>query len=394
MKKRFFISIVGYFMACAAANAASSTADLSSSPARAEKVEIEVREADVTGRWIKSDANLYYVAKDKRNGQVYREFGGCVDEGCEKKTRSVRAEVQKVSVERKYNMANPFFQPLAFGVSGTTDLAFTSNKIDFSILPGSGAWANHAGTYKAEVLSATQTLSFGITDEIAILGMARYANTDLNVKWDTIADAEFNNDTMSEGKMDTWGLGAQWRFIDDDDFIGYIQGSYQSMVDVATVYVLEAKLGYKNDDTTIYGLGRVYQFEWENDGGYGFGLTNQHGQTEYFSQKEESGSSLYYEVGGGLFAALNADWSADVRAVYSDMEWHSQIYARAEIAYQPWKNFAIAFYGKMSLWDSAEDFKDSSVFGPDAFGVFTRQGTADFENYSDLSAGVMVRFGF
>jgi hypothetical protein len=306
----------------------------------------------------------------------------------------VRSEVKKASDSRKYNLNNPFYQPLALQFASVTDLSYGYNSLDFMILENSGGWANNPGNYSASNFSITENLSFGITDDVIILGQIRLASSKLNIHWDLVADPMFSDDKQSTNKMDLMGAGVQWRVVNDSDWIASIMGAIQSLTDAATVFTGEAKLGYKNDDTTIYWFGRVMFYNWDGTSGYGFGLKNQHGQTEYFSTVENVTSSVWYDLGMGIFAALNSDWSADIQLTYSGAEWHNQISGRAGISYQSWKNASIGFYGRVALWDSADKFDKSSVLFMQNDGSVSRQGTAAFSNYSDFALGVQLTATF
>jgi len=393
MKKALWF--VAFALFAPALFAASSTADLSSSPARREKYEIEVKNPGITGRWVKSDANLYYVAQNRREGDVYREFGGCVEYGCEKTPRSRRAETRRTETTRKYNLSNPFFQPRAAGIVGMTDFSYTDETLKFTILPGSGIWENHEGKFTAKTLSATQNLKVGITDDVAILGLAKYAKEDLGIKWDTMPSPWAYDYNTGDGALDLWGIGLQWRFLNDSDWIASVSGVYQRKTDAATALVAEGKFGFKNDDTTIYGFGRLYNLNWDGGEGYGFGFVNQYGQMQYFSQKEDGKSSLWYEAGAGLFAALDENWSADVSGMYSDSEWYRQVSMKLSLAYQPWKNAALEIYGSLALWNDADKFEESSViYWEPALTNLERVGTAAFTGFSQMSAGVVLTVSF
>lgn len=376
-------------------HAASSTADLSSGPIKKERVDIKAEGVGTGNRRVKSDANLYYIAKNQRDPNIYKNFSGCNDDGCEKTTRSVRAEVKKVEDGRKYNMNNPFYQPLKMQFASVTDLSYIGNGLDFEILPPAGPnnWLNHTGKYSANNISVTENLSFGVTDSVSIIGQARFTSSKLKLNWPQ-ATPPGDIDKAADNKVDLWGIGAQWRVINDKDWIVSVLGAYQNMTDAASVMTGEAKIGYKNDDTTIYGFGRVMSLKWDNDSGYGFGLKNQSGQTIYFAVVGQASSSIYYDAGVGIFAALDKDWSIDAQLTYSDVEWHNQIAGRLAVAYQPWKNISIGAYGRIALWDSADGFDDATVWFMQNNGAVSQEGKAAFDNYSDWTAGLQVTAAF
>ncbi|MDR3208630.1 MAG: hypothetical protein LBT45_02155 [Rickettsiales bacterium] len=390
MKKLLAAVFLALF--AAPAFAASSTADLSSGPAKRENLKMEQFKQEAASRRIKSDANLYYVAKGKRDSSIYRDFAGCNSEGCEKNTRSVRAEEKKSENARKYNLNNPFFQPRRGELGSVTDLSYNYGALDIKVSPATtGNWAGQTGKYSAKELQLTENLSFGITDDITIIGSVRFNSTNLNIHWPNLA-APQDNDSQTKKKVDLWGAGLQWRVLNDNDWIANISGSYQNLIDSVSVFSIESKVGYKNDDTTIYGFGRVQYRDWNSEG-YGIGIKNQFNQTVYFTMKEKASSSFYYEVGAGLFVAMNGDWSADLSASFADAEWHQQIAARASLSYQPWKNAALNVYGRIALWDNADGFKKSQIIyhhAVDNGGVPINIGTAAFENYSEMAAGLQL----
>jgi hypothetical protein len=392
------IIVIGALLSIAASGAfaASSTIDMSSGPVRKEEYKPAPVKAESVGRKVKSDADLYYVGLSRRRSDLYRDFRGCGDVGCEKTTRSARAETNKISGGRKYNLNNPFYQPMKGGFSSVTDLSYRQNSLNFAMLPDGALWQNHKGKYTADTMSVAEHLSYGITDDVTVLGSARFARNKLNIHWDTLP-SPWNDDT-SDGdkiKLDLWGAGVLWRFKNDSDWIASLFGAYESLTDAGSAFIGEVKAGYKNDDTTIYGFGRAMYFDWKGDMGYGFGMKNQHGQTEYFSEKENVSSSVYYDLGVGIFAALNPDWSVDAQVLYSDAEWHSQIAGRASVSYQPWINASLNLYGQVALWDSADGFDKSAVWFWQNDGTpGQRVGTAKFDKYSDWQGGIQLVLAF
>jgi len=301
-----------------------------------------------------------------------------------------RTAAQPQASEQKYILANPFFQPRAMSFSSVTDLSYRMNSFDFktSELTGSVTKPPHTGKYTANMFALTQNLSFGITDEIAILGMARFSITDLNIDWKSPA---LPGDDQSINKLDLWGIGVQWKFLDNRDWIATTLASYQSLVDAADMFIAEARLGFKNDDTIIYGFARGYYINWDGHG-YGLSLKSQHGDVTQFTLNSGDKRVFYYDLGVGIFAALNEDWSVDANLTYTDADWHSQVALGASVAYQPWRNAALKLYGRIALWDSADGFEsrvDNWVPG----GAHV-SGTARLDNYSDMSVGLQLIMSF
>jgi hypothetical protein len=226
---------------------------------------------------------------------------------------------------------------------------------------------------------------FGATDEITILGAARFVSTDVKAKWD-VADI---TDNQSKNKLDLFAIGARWKFFENDDWIGNVSASYQKLVDLADTLVGEVRVGFKNDDTIIYALGRAYYFDWESTG-YGFGLTAEDGSQTGFMLSDAS-SSVYYSVGVGMFAALGSDWSVDGQLIYTDADWHRQVAALASVSYQPWRNAAISIYGRYAIWDSANNHSGPIALVEDGVHYYS---TAEFSGFTDMSAGITLTLLF
>jgi len=293
---------------------------------------------------------------------------------------------------QKHILANPFFQPRGNEFLSTTDLSYTANSFDFSVTSLTSPPLNgETATYTSGMVALTQNLAYGINDEIAVLGMVRFSILDLNISWDNPA---YSDDDQTKNRLDAWGLGVQWKFLDDKDWIAQTVISYQSLVDAANMVALEGKVGYKNDDTIIYGFVRGHYVNWDGSG-YGLALTasrpGYNDQTTQFVLGDK-GSVLLYDVGAGLFAALNQDWSVDANLTYTDADWHSQVALGAAIAYQPWRNAAIQLYGRIALWDNASDV--SAPIQIVELGSIVASGTAKFDNYSDMSAGLRLMISF
>jgi hypothetical protein len=402
MKKFIICSLLAAqcsLLALPAARAANSTADLSSGPARASKEEIKVEKQGSGVRRVKSGADLYYGVKDRQGGNLYKEYSGCGEEGCAQSQRSVRAETSRQASERKYNLSNPFYQPLKGQFASATDLGYVSNGLDFKILDDSWGqssiydWRNQTGKYTFDSIQVIENLSIGITDDVSLVLGGRYSSSDLKFHWDQ-GHPGYQDDTQSTNKLDMLGAGILWRFANTSSWIANIGGYYQKMLDVASIITGNMKIGYKNDDTTVYGFGQAMMVSWDSDGGYGFGLTNQHDQGVYFSQKDSGKSSTYFDVGAGIFTAINNDWSADLSLAYSSAEWHSQVAGTAVLSYQPWQNAALSLFGRIALWDDAEGFESPVWFKNDNTTAYVRVGTAKYGKYSDVSGGMRLTLAF
>jgi hypothetical protein len=87
---------------------------------------------------------------------------------------------------------------------------------------------------------------------------------------------------------------------------------------------------------------------------------------------------------------MNSDWSADLSAAFLGAEWHQQIYGRVSLSYQPWKNASLNIYGKIALWDNADDFDKSTVISSSPTNSPFEEGKAAFDKYSEMSAGLQL----
>ena len=395
--KRTILLFMGALAFSTAAFAASSTADLSSGPLQKEKYDLTPAKTGSETRRVKSDANLYYVRKDRRGDNIYRDFKGCSVDGCDPADRSVRAETKKTAAGKKYNMNNPFFQPQEMQFVSETDLSYAYNSMNLNLtsIPND---IGDSSRYVEHGFLAMEKASFGITDEIAITGMFRFAHVSKAfLGWVTSGPPFRENDRETLSELDTWGLRAEWRFLNDEDWIMNIAGEYQWW-SIANMFALEAKAGYKNDDTTLYGFARASYSTITDGDGYGIRLTNQDGDSVYFTQSEDE-PIFSYEVGVGVFAAMNKDWSADLRVAWMDDDWHNQVYTRATVAYQPWKNTSLALWGRIAIWDNANGFDKSNAYAfiydiAHPSGWWKPEGTARFSKYNSLSAGLTIKVAF
>ncbi|MDR1027568.1 MAG: hypothetical protein LBL46_04095 [Rickettsiales bacterium] len=377
-----------------AAIAANSTADLSGGPAKKQTAAVQTIKTNGAPLRVKQEVNLYYTGPSRRSAAAQNTYAGCTGDGCAA-ARSARAETYRAANDKKYNLANPFYQPLKETFFSITDASFSGAGFKFDI--DNGAWANNKGKLDNNSVSFTENLSYGITDNFAILGEVRFARDELRVKWDTVP-FPLDVDKYDDSRLASFGAGFKWRVSDSKNWISFLFGGIENAKDVGNVFSVNTKIGYKNDDTTIYGLAGAQFINWDHSNGYGFGITNQYGQSEYFMLKEKTSNSIYYAAGAGLFAAINEDWSSDLQITYQDLEWHSQVLAQASIAYQPWNSVAVNLYGRFALWDNANGF-NSDVYGPhpyigDGTEPVVNVGVAKFADYREYLVGVQLLAAF
>jgi hypothetical protein len=287
---------------------------------------------------------------------------------------------------------DPFYQPSKGGFAGTLDAGYDYSDLKFSILPGTGGWANYTGDYESTTMSAVPTLSYGITDDLAVIGSLRFSSATRYFHWDQAIAIPDDKETKSD--LDTWGLGAQWKFVDNNKWVANVQGSYQKLKDAADTISGNVKVGYKSDGITYYGFGQVQFVDWDGADGYGLGLENQYDQIIYMSLDDSASTSTYYDIGAKVFAPIDNEWSVDTGLVYSNAEWYQKLSAELALSYQPLDNLAFSVYGKTSLWNNAEDKNDSNVWLLQNDGTLVYEGMAAFGDYSEYSAGLKLTVTF
>lgn len=404
---------------------AGSSADLTGAPA--ERVRENVNyEKYKTRTYTKtyeqkdsSASDLYYVTPSQRS-QMYKQYEGANSSlaGANKTTiRTTRTETTINKLNRKYYLAHPFFQPLEGKFGSITDIAYNNNSFDFKFASPAGEfWALDEssvagvidfqsmfakGSFDHTGITVKEDFSYGITDQIAVLAMARFDIDDYEFKWD-----DGTADKDDETSLKVLGLGAQWRFVDNEKWIATASAYFQNQKDVANNFVLDLKGGYKVSTSTIYGLGRAWYVDFE-DNAYGVGLDKPNGNF-FLAYDDDASSATYFELGAGVFSVLNQDWTLNVEAVFGAYDWHNQASIKGAIGWQPNEWFALNLYAKTSFFDSADDKKVNMYYGGD--GIYASQtdaelgenaltglqhiGSAELSDYAEMTLGAQVIFYF
>lgn len=407
----------GYGYATTDFNGASWT-DMSGGPASVTNVRVVNYNQYDTGTSganpsVQNGPNMYYV-RPSRRAAMYEGWQGCEDEYCppppvmsepaaappppRAPMQSTRADTARRVADRKYHLAHPFFQPQQGRIGSVTDIGYAKNSYNFdvpviapSIITGGGGFYDGiSGKWTAAELYIKEDLSYGITDALAVIGSAKFGFDDYKMAWN---DPAIPNDKASDNGFNQAGVGLQWRFYDDADWIAYVGGYYQ-WLDIANAFVADAKLGYKVANSTIYGLARVWYVGWD-DNSYGNGITDPVSrQTTYIAFKRDVDSSVYIETGIGLFSALDDEWSLNLELTLGDYDWHSQAGIGAGLNFQPTQQFAIGVYGRMSVWDSADDKNSIEMWGWTPTIPATFIGNTNISKYSDMSLGVKAYLYF
>ena len=379
---------------------AASSADLTGAPAVRERTQVNYEKYTTrtsTKTYDQSDAaNIYYTTPAKRS-ELYKQY----DAGNGTATvRTTRAETYRTELRRKYYLAHPFFQPTKGKFGSVTDLSYNSHSYDWALTPADGvALSDPNGKWDMSQFSIKEDFSYGITDRLAVLAMARFDMSDYKFDW---ALPQTPDDTMDDNGINLLGLGLQWRFVDTTDWIATASAYYQYQQDVSNNIVLDLKAGYKISSSTIYGLVRGWYLNFDGNS-YGNGVTGKTAEGEdatfYLAYNTDADNTFYVEGGVGVFSVLDEDWTLNVEAILGNYDWHNQASLKAAIGWQPNDWFALNLYGRMAVWDSANG-KDLSFWqtdtNPDSpyYTQLIRMGEANLDNYSDFSVGLQAIFMF
>lgn len=371
-----------------------SSTDLTGAPSTRtrENVNYQKYQTRTTTRTYKQSdgGDLYYSTPTKRS-DLYKEYQGAssASANATKTTvRTTRAEKIVNKLNRKYYLAHPFFQPLGGNFGSITDFSYNQNSFDFD-LPDT--FVESGGKWNSEAFSIKEDFSYGITDRVALVAMAKY----------DIAEYEFDfDDTNADSKMDdnnlnVFGIGAQWRMIDNEKWIATAMAFYQHQKDFSNNATLDLKAGYKVARSTIYGLARAWYLDLDENS-YGAIVEEDNGGAFYIAYDTDVKNTFYLEGGLGVFSVLNQDWTLNVEGVFGHYGWHNQASVKAALGWQPNDWFALNLYAKSSIYDSA-DGKDLNVYLQQAnmgLDSLTQIGTAKIDKPSEMSLGVQAIFHF
>lgn len=404
MKKQLSLAVcaaalLGMTPAVAATNfgtRAGSSADLTSGPATRsnEKVNYSKYQTRTTTKTYEaSDAGNLYYAQPSQRSALYKQYDAANSSSAKASVRTVRTTRSETVVNkltRKYYLAHPFFQPLKGKFGSITDLSYNTNSYDLTLnqtyaVDSEYPLTGHKGAWDMSQISIKEDFSYGVTDQFAIMGMLRYDMSDYKFDWETAPD-----DKMDDSGLNLWGLGVQYRFVDNAKWIGMASAYFQQQKDIANNFVLDLKAGYKVARSTIYGLGRAWYVEFDGDA-YGNGVTSD-AATMFVAYATNADTAFYIEGGLGVFSVLNEDWTLNLEAVYGSYDWHNQASIKGAIGWQPGDNFALNLYAKTSFYDSADD-KDLDLYWMEpavGLNALTEVGTAKITDYAEMSLGVQA----
>ncbi len=375
---------------------AGSSVDLTGAPATRTRTNVDYEKYQtrtLSRTYDASDAkNMYYTQPAKRS-DLYKQYTNS-----QTNVRTTRSETLRSELKRKYFLAHPFFQPVGGKFGSVTDLSYSWNSYDIALTPAANFGGESAAKWDMTQLSIKEDFSYGITDTIAVLGMLKYDSSDYKFDWASSPD-----DKMDDNGLNMFGLGAQWRFVDNAEWIATASAYYQHQKDVADNFILDLKAGYKISSSTIYGLVRGWYVDLDGDT-YGNGITGKTDQgfdsTIFLAYNMDASDIFYVEGGLGVFSVLEEDWTLNAEAVFGNYDWHNQLSAKVAFGWQPNDWFALNLYGKIALYDSADgknvpvlasgylDSEDNVSY------VWNQLGTAKIDNYSEATVGLQAIFMF
>lgn len=400
------------------------TANLSDAPATRKKTNVNYKKyttRTTTKTYeTKNNGDMYYVKPANRD-TLYESYQGAnsSDASATKTTvRKTRSETITTKMRRKYYLAHPFFQPLGEKFGSITDFGYTNSSYNFTInqtIPIRKIGTtdefklaiNGIGSkWKTNQIAIKEHFSYGINDQIAIVGLAELDLNDYKFEYDNGSPA----DTMDDNGLNLFGLGAQWRFIDNDKWIATASAYFQHQKDISNNFLIDVKAGYKVSKSTIYGLARAWYLDLKgNSYGNGINGTDEYGNpaTLYIPYQVGSNNAMYIEGGLGVFSVLNEDWTLNVEGIFGNYDWHNQASIKAAIGWQPNDWFALNLYAKSAFYDSAngktldlywmephieaQNPADGTIFPLDHL---TNIGTVKLDNVAETTIGVQAIFQF
>ena len=376
-----------------------SSADLTGAPATRtrENVNYQKYQTRTTTRTYKQSdgGDLYYSTPTKRS-DLYKQYDAASSSSAnatKTTVRTTRSEKIVNKLNRKYYLAHPFFQPLGGNFGSVTDFSYNQNSFDFDTPFTLNGVDLSGGKWKSETFSIKEDFSYGITDTVALVAMARFDMADYAFKYKS-GDTDVAESKMDDSNLNVFGMGAQWRFVDNEKWIGTAMAFYQRQKDFSHNIAFDIKAGYKVARSTIYGLARAWYLDLD-DNSYGT-FVNNSDETFYIAYDTDVKDMFYVEGGMGVFSVLNQDWTLNVEGVFGYYDWHNQASIKAALGWQPNDWFALNLYAKSSVYDSANDNDlNAYLYSPElGYDNLTPLGTQKIDNANEMSLGVQAIFHF
>jgi len=387
---------------------AASSADLSGAPAVRERANVNYEKyqtRSTTTTYSARDAGDLYYTRPQSRSALYKQYDSNTRSGTARNAtttrnvRTTRAETVRSTLKRKYYLAHPFFQPLKGKFGSVTDVSYNMNSYDMAFTPAENmAIDDPKAKWDMKGFSIKEDFSYGITDRLAVLAMAQYDSNKYKFDWSTAPD-----DKMDDDALNLWGLGAQWRFVDNEKWIGTLSGYFQHQKDIANNYILDLKGGYKVSRSTIYALARGWYVDFDGNS-YGNGIEGKTAEGNkaaiFIAYDTDVDNTFYIEGGLGVFSVLDEDWTLNLEAVFGDYDWHNQASIKGAIGWQPNDWVALNLYAKTAFYDSADDKKlgywSYGAQGPDGSYIngWVKHGEAKLSDYKEMKVGLQAIFHF
>lgn len=382
MKNKLSLVIGAMAVMAATPVIAASTVDLTSGPGVRTQTNVNYQKYQTRTSTKNYDAqdskNLYYTTPAKRSN-LYTS----------------RADTYRTEMKRKYFLAHPFFQPVKGKFGSVTDLSYNMNSYAITLnqtlaTPDTGLTRldGEKFDWKSDIFTIKEDFSYGITDTVAMVGMLKLDIAKYKFDWQNYPD-----DKVDDTDLNVFGIGVQWRFVDNEDWIATVSGYYQHQKDISNNFILDLKGGYKVQSTTIYALGRLWYLGFDGNS-YGNALVTD-AATMYIPYKIDD-SAVLFEGGFGVFSVLDEDWTLNVEALFGAYDWHNQGSIKAAVGWQPNDWVALNLYVKTAVYDSADGKNFDLCWQEPAVGWdnLTKIGTVDMDDYSETSFGLQAIFMF
>ncbi|MBO7508970.1 MAG: hypothetical protein J6T57_01695 [Alphaproteobacteria bacterium] len=351
-----------------------------------------------TDAGARSVASGSYYQPSSGRAQMYRTYTGTG--GSTNVATTNRTTTTRTTMKRKYYLAHPFFQPTEGMFGSITDLGYVGASYDIGLTLNPNVLDSMSDTsakWTMDQFAVKEDFSYGITDKLAVLIMGRFDTTKYKFDWSSSSTPD---DKMDDSGLNIFGAGIQWRFVDNEKWIGALSLDYERQQDVANEFILDLKAGYKVSKSTIYGLARGWLLLFDDEI-YGNGITNSNGETFFIAYDEDAKTTFFVEAGLGVFSVLSEDWTLNLEGLFGHYDWHNQASIKGAIGWQPNDWFAMELYAKTSFYDTA-DGKTLNAFYADSDGWAVDTGTGlvapaaytKIDKYREMSFGGRIIFYF
>ena len=298
----------------------------------------------------------------------------------ETKRTYTEGKTYRKTAMRKYFIANPFYQPLKGQFGSVTTGEYMEGKYKFADV-----------NRKLTELSIKEDISYGLTDRIALQGMAQYNSDKLIWENSTGGKDEYKNHDLN-----LYGLGIQGRIVDTNDWIATLSGYYEHQKHGVDYFIADIKAGYKVASTTIYGLARGWAIDMDGDV-YGDYIENNLNEWALLVYGDSTDTLFMGELGAGVWSVLAQDWTLNVEGLYGFYDWHNQLSIKGAFGWQPNDYFALNLYAKTSLYDTANDkhldlhWGNMPITGTE---YAANVANVELSKYKEWSVGLQVMFQF